>query len=361
MLEVRPTPPPAASASRRKRAGKSSFLRRHRELNSLVCELEEIPSGVDPGDDGIGAQLEEMNTSEVELARTISLDLRKKHDQLHSTRLRLEAEVGQLNDRVGELRMLGPSTEKAALSDTEVQLKRLVTEIEATESQSAEKHGVTLMYRHMQQRLQKQLMECERTGKAVAAELRKVGKDCTDAFEAVKRVKEQQLDLSHLLHKVETQLEDGRYRRAFKNQEMDRAIEDSSIFFRKYNVEMEGLGQTDDADDDQPRKAASPGKANSKGDEVDQMDSLAEAFAKIRAATGLSDVNAIVHKFLNREDTHMSLQKASDAATQKIESLKKEQIDLKNQLSAMQNTGLTAVGNRELYKVRKACVQCRAR
>lgn len=71
---------------------------------------------------------------------------------------------------------------------------------------------------------------------------------------------------------------------------------------------------------------------------------IEDAFQKIRAATGLTDVQDIVHKFLTREQTYSQLLMAVADNERKIDLLKKEheecnitlhqiQIDSKQELS----------------------------
>jgi hypothetical protein len=49
-----------------------------------------------------------------------------------------------------------------------------------------------------------------------------------------------------------------------------------------------------------------------------------DAFQKIRTATGLSDVNEIVHRFLTREQTYSELLMAVSENERKIENLRKD-------------------------------------
>ena len=188
-----PHPPGASSATSLgdRRMGKKSFMHRRRQLNTLVADIDELPSGVEPGDDGISAQMEELNHSELALARGLSLELRRKHDELHSRRLSLQIEVGDMKSQLAELELMGPEADTGrAANSTEARLRRLEQDIKIAEDATAEKIGVSLMYGHMEQRLQKQLVECERTGTKLASELRKATRSCDDAYEGVKRVKQ---------------------------------------------------------------------------------------------------------------------------------------------------------------------------
>ena len=61
-----------------------------------------------------------------------------------------------------------------------------------------------------------------------------------------------------------------------------------------------------------------------------------EAFQKIRTATGFSDVNEIVHRFLTREQTYSQLLMAVSDNERKIENLRKEHENVGAKLHELQ-------------------------
>jgi len=68
-----------------------------------------------------------------------------------------------------------------------------------------------------------------------------------------------------------------------------------------------------------------------------------DAFQKIRAATGFSDVQEIVHKFLTREQTYSQLLMAVSDNERKIDDLRKQNENWREKLHElqMQNEGET--------------------
>ena len=66
--------------------------------------------------------------------------------------------------------------------------------------------------------------------------------------------------------------------------------------------------------------------------EMRKTSSVEDAFQKIRAATGLTDVQDIVHKFLTREQTYSQLLVAVAENERKIDMLKKENEECNEQL-----------------------------
>ena len=55
-------------------------------------------------------------------------------------------------------------------------------------------------------------------------------------------------------------------------------------------------------------------------------------FRVIKDATGVSDVNLVIQKFLTQEDTHRNLQQLVREGQQKIEVLSQERADLKKKV-----------------------------
>ncbi|CAE7843285.1 unnamed protein product, partial [Symbiodinium sp. KB8] len=80
-----------------------------------------------------------------------------------------------------------------------------------------------------------------------------------------------------------------------------------------------------------------------------RSDKLESAFQRIRAATGLSDVRAIVDKFLHRADTQASLNASATAARERIEALRREQKALVWRLDEVETEGGLDTEDRTLF------------
>jgi len=76
-----------------------------------------------------------------------------------------------------------------------------------------------------------------------------------------------------------------------------------------------------------------------------------DAFQKIRTATGLSDVNEIVHRFLTREQTYSELLMAVSENERKIENLRK---DHETQCAKLHDLEMTDKDSKEGHEKRKA-------
>ncbi len=70
--------------------------------------------------------------------------------------------------------------------------------------------------------------------------------------------------------------------------------------------------------------------------EMDKSRLIEDAFQKIRASTGHSDVQEIVHKFLTREQTYAQLLGAVSDNEKKFESLRRENDEKREELRRLQ-------------------------
>ena len=81
-----------------------------------------------------------------------------------------------------------------------------------------------------------------------------------------------------------------------------------------------------------------------------QTNVLQEGFDKIKLATGFTDLNEIVEKYLTREKTYAALHKASAEMEASIEEAVTKNEELSKQLSELQLEDVTGQGKRNLYK-----------
>jgi hypothetical protein len=83
---------------------------------------------------------------------------------------------------------------------------------------------------------------------------------------------------------------------------------------------------------------------------VARSSALQQGFQKIKNATGLSDVDDILQKYLSRDETFGALQKAARDAEKQIEVAASEQRELQSSLESIQLKGVAGQGNRTLYR-----------
>ena len=83
---------------------------------------------------------------------------------------------------------------------------------------------------------------------------------------------------------------------------------------------------------------------------VERSSALQEGFQKIKNATGLSEVEDILQKYLTRDETYASLQGAAKEAEEQIEDALSEQKELQSSLESIQLQGVAGQGNRTMYR-----------
>eukprot|EP01028_Stygiella_incarcerata_P003683 TRINITY_DN1768_c0_g2_i1.p1 TRINITY_DN1768_c0_g2~~TRINITY_DN1768_c0_g2_i1.p1 ORF type:complete len:534 (-),score=207.60 TRINITY_DN1768_c0_g2_i1:417-2018(-) len=82
--------------------------------------------------------------------------------------------------------------------------------------------------------------------------------------------------------------------------------------------------------------------------EEEQISKYEEMFRRIKEATGVSDVNEVIQKFLTQDDTQKNLEEMISDAQAKIEELNEEKGDLKTKLEELKYLGSGAVGSRRI-------------
>mmetsp|Transcript_12862 Transcript_12862/g.30864 ORF Transcript_12862/g.30864 Transcript_12862/m.30864 type:complete len:535 (+) Transcript_12862:79-1683(+) len=83
-------------------------------------------------------------------------------------------------------------------------------------------------------------------------------------------------------------------------------------------------------------------------DEKKRMQDYEDAFRRIKEATGVSDVNEVIQKFLTQEDTQANLMKLCDDNQKKIEELNEEKNRLKGKVEELKFSASGNVGRRQI-------------
>jgi hypothetical protein len=86
---------------------------------------------------------------------------------------------------------------------------------------------------------------------------------------------------------------------------------------------------------------------------VDKVKMYDDAFAKIQAATGITDINELVTSFINAEGQNFSLFNFANELNQETEKLEEQLADLKLQLEQAKGADSSAEGMRKSTMVRK--------
>merc|ERR1712072_1248414 len=79
-----------------------------------------------------------------------------------------------------------------------------------------------------------------------------------------------------------------------------------------------------------------------------RMQDYEEAFRRIKEATGVSDVNEVIQKFLTQEDTQNNLMNLSKENQNKIDSLTEERRKLRAQVEDLKFSGGGNIGRKQV-------------
>lgn len=83
-------------------------------------------------------------------------------------------------------------------------------------------------------------------------------------------------------------------------------------------------------------------------EEQDKLNQYEEAFRKIKEATGVSDVQEVIQKFITQEDTHRNLVEMTKEAQAKIDQLNAEKSELKARVEELKYSGSGQLGSRRI-------------
>jgi len=83
-------------------------------------------------------------------------------------------------------------------------------------------------------------------------------------------------------------------------------------------------------------------------EEQEKINQYEEAFRKIKEATGVSDVQEVIQKFITQEDTHRNLVEMTKEAQSRIDQLNAEKSELKSKVEELKYSGSGQLGSRRI-------------
>jgi len=83
-------------------------------------------------------------------------------------------------------------------------------------------------------------------------------------------------------------------------------------------------------------------------EEQSRITSFEEAFQKIKEATGVSDVNQVIQKFMTQEDTNNNLKQLTKEAQARIDSLNEDKEAVKAKMEELKYQGAGSAGSRRI-------------
>mmetsp|Transcript_10667 Transcript_10667/g.16893 ORF Transcript_10667/g.16893 Transcript_10667/m.16893 type:complete len:553 (-) Transcript_10667:21-1679(-) len=289
-------------------------------------------------------------------------ELRRKHDDVrHQCQFR-QKELDTMQDKLKDL-----EKEMSKLKDDDTPLTRNIRTLENrldkamikyNEAQSIRKTYEQIVKRLKEERIgfDNQLAAIERTLKAKEKDLEELVLMSHDAQHAKEVAKAELLKLEHQLMEEKKQREkELADRRALVQQkvEMNQRMEKRDKMRREMAM-VEGGEQGGDAGDASLKKTMFSTAFHSAlnehvmEEEQKKITTYEEAFRKIKDATGVSDVNEVIQKFLTQDETHNNLVVMTKEAQARIDALNEEKAQAKAKVEEIKYSGTGSLGSRRI-------------
>jgi hypothetical protein len=299
----------------------------------------------------------EINKLELQVA-----DLRRKHDDVrHQCQFR-QKELDTMQDKLKDL-----EKEMDKLKDDDTPLTRNIRTLENrldkamikyNEAQSIRKTYEQIVKRLKEERIgfDNQLAAIERTLKAKEKDLEELVLMSHDAQHAKEVAKAELLKLEHQLMEEKKQREkELADRRALVQQkvEMNQRMEKRDKMRREMAMVEGGEQGGGDGDAGMKKNMFSTAFHSALNEHVmeeeqKKITTYEEAFRKIKDATGVSDVNEVIQKFLTQDETHNNLVVMTKEAQARIDALNEEKTQAKAKVEEIKYSGTGSLGSRRI-------------
>eukprot|EP00802_Teleaulax_amphioxeia_P011631 Tamp_11665.p1 GENE.Tamp_11665~~Tamp_11665.p1 ORF type:complete len:551 (-),score=247.86 Tamp_11665:47-1699(-) len=299
----------------------------------------------------------EINKLELQVS-----DLRRKHDDVrHQCQFR-QKELDTMQDKLKDL-----EKEMEKLKDDDTPLTRNIRTLENrldkamikyNEAQSIRKTYEQIVKRLKEERIgfDNQLAAIERTLKAKEKDLEELVLMSHDAQHAKEVAKAELLKLEHQLMEEKKQREKelaDRRQLVQQKVEMNQRMEKRDKMRREMAL-VEG-GEQGGGDGDAGMKKTMFSTAFHSAlnehvmeEEQKKITTYEEAFRKIKDATGVSDVNEVIQKFLTQDETHNNLVVMTKEAQARIDALNEEKTQAKAKVEEIKYSGTGSLGSRRI-------------
>eukprot|EP00163_Fabomonas_tropica_P031875 TRINITY_DN7753_c0_g1_i2.p1 TRINITY_DN7753_c0_g1~~TRINITY_DN7753_c0_g1_i2.p1 ORF type:complete len:543 (-),score=169.72 TRINITY_DN7753_c0_g1_i2:429-2057(-) len=331
------------------------------ELKSRVTEMK---VGLAPDQQGASGSIKEMRRMKEEQHL-----LRRQANTLTEQRETKEREAKLLRDELA----IEKKTEAPPKTE-ETPHQRRIRDLENRLDKAVIKYNEAVSIRKTYESIVKRLREDKRTFNSQITEIKAAyaqkEKDCEelrllshDAVHANDVAAREKADTQRQLaaEKRERDSELANRRRLVEARaEVTQRLEKRQ---REEKARREQSFTSDSMDDDGLARRSHKGPVQRQKEETeeDKITTYEEAFRQIKEATGLSDVNEVIHKFLTQEDTARNLEMMRDEALRKIDQLNNERWKARQTVEEFKYSGTGVSGNRRVVDEGESHLQASAR
>eukprot|EP00667_Euglena_gracilis_P006862 EG_transcript_6931 len=316
-------------------------------------ELKAALSSISKSIGGVNDQAIQSN----EIARLDEqiIRLRKKYDDVRQTADQKKSELARLKEKLKDI-----EKESQPILNEESPLARKIRMLENrldksmikyNEAQSIRKTYEQIVKRLKEERIgfDNQLAAIERTLKAKDHDYQELLNMSHDANHA-KELAKAELAQFRAAYEEERRQKDKEL--AERKQYVQSRIDQTQKLERREKQrraqELEALQR---AEEEKLKAGAQADASASQQRSVEEQEKLThyeEAFRRIKEATGVSDVQEVIQKFITQEETHKNLVEMTKEAQAKIDQLNAEKSDLKSKVEELKYSGSGQLGSRRI-------------
>eukprot|EP00002_Diphylleia_rotans_P019304 TRINITY_DN3737_c0_g2_i6.p1 TRINITY_DN3737_c0_g2~~TRINITY_DN3737_c0_g2_i6.p1 ORF type:complete len:574 (-),score=178.69 TRINITY_DN3737_c0_g2_i6:372-2093(-) len=328
-------------------------IRQNREtVNTIRSENKQLRQAITNLQKGHSeAQLKgTLETEKVKLDQMVS-DLRKKHGRLVAVSKAKESELLSLQDCLKDLEKESGAPTASDDSPLTRQIRALENRLDKAMIKYNEAISIKKTYQQIVRRLQEerltfdnQLQAIERAIKAKERDYEELIVMCRDANHA------RDVALAELARFEQTIEEErkGREAELAERRQMVKAKMEMNERMEKRRLEQNEQRIREEEKERQMRKEQMNEESHREEEQAKKITSYEEAFRKIKEATGVSDVNEVIQKFLTQEETHNNLQALKQEAQARIDTLNEEKAQMKAKVEEIKYSASGSLGSRRI-------------
>jgi len=292
--------------------------------------------------------------------------LRKNYDHVHKTVVKREQELQLLKKQIEQV-----NQEELFAEGESITMNEKVEELNIASEGVKKQHEVSQMeqkiYYHMLNRMKKDLIAMKIKTNELEISIQHKNSIYTKEYAKSKKSQENRLQskfkLDNLLTNVD--MEQSKIQERIKSLRISIKNKEDAVQRRMERVKRQqdiadaAANENKDSDELKMRENFMAQKLwavflkKKMEKEMNESSEVENAFQTIRAATGMTDIHSIVQKFLTREQTYSQLLVNVAECERKIDSLKKENEELMNELHELMidQDGVTVEGKKQFPEI----------
>lgn len=312
---------------------------------------------------------EVLDSQKMELAqaRAELAQLRRTHDRLKDETHAKQKLAKELARQLEELRrMANPENFRQAPGETRTALT--VDQIEAQVQENHRRVRAALVQKqslgHMLRRLTQEILAIKKSTKTLQQRMRTVDNELASSTLHYQHAKQELTNEERRLAGLRSKVDARRRQQDERMQGLEKIMEERSVILERQEERIKkrdeiiarSAGAMLEDEEERLKRAYVVRNVYSTvleervGEHREALAKLELTFQQIKNVTGLSDVDAIVAKFLGRAAKNEQLEALAEEVRGRIEGLKAGNLQLKQQLADLASAAEVSAGNREVYQ-----------